>query len=321
MKARLPYLLFFALLGLGLFMVLGVFQGRLTFGNGLGDLYLVMVLALIVLAHGILGLVLHVKGRAHHLVGLSLVFLLPYAYFALKASLWRGSEMPWDGKLFVWHPGDARDNEAGVEWGATVTGASEESTVYYVAKREAFTQFGLGSSRFPTNAEAESHVQLGDGVHQVHSRYTEVQEGDSLHYLFSCKVVWDSAAVQYRVEDLKRSFHHGTNGSDALLPDTTQVQLSYQGWGCPCPQWLTAEGRIEFESQDSDAPERRMDLCQHVVPATPEARKQLADLLAAGHTNIRFEGRYFERDRFLEEEGEFERRSPTLLFHHATPAD
>lgn len=82
----------------------GVMQGGLTFGHGLGDLGMIIIIPLISIAWGI---VVYVKSpyeerkaktvRVLLLIGLLLTLL----YFILYISILRGGENPWDGSIFV----------------------------------------------------------------------------------------------------------------------------------------------------------------------------------------------------------------------------
>lgn len=86
-----------------LLITIGVFAGKLTFGLGLGDL---LMLALLTIITPILGFFVGVyKRNPQKYSDKKMIFVLfilaIITLFALHLSIWRGVEMPWDGKLFI----------------------------------------------------------------------------------------------------------------------------------------------------------------------------------------------------------------------------
>lgn len=85
-----------------LFVTIGVFNSCLTFGLGLGDLGMIMVLIFlnltIVVAYFI------AKRKPTWIKGLTVfkvtTVTLSIIYFTLILTIWRGIEQPWNGNLF-----------------------------------------------------------------------------------------------------------------------------------------------------------------------------------------------------------------------------
>lgn len=87
-----------------LLIILGVLTGKLSFGLGLGDLGILMALIIIVL---IIGVLVGVKKRGQKIVirwnfFVLAIMILTLIYFLLSLTLWRGAEIPWDGRIFIW---------------------------------------------------------------------------------------------------------------------------------------------------------------------------------------------------------------------------
>ncbi len=78
---------------------LGTFYKHIAFGWGLGDLlwYLFMYVAL--LTHAILTIISRNKPVNRHKY-LTIIFLVFTIYICLQATIWRGSEYSWNGKIF-----------------------------------------------------------------------------------------------------------------------------------------------------------------------------------------------------------------------------
>jgi len=83
-------------------VTIGVFNSCLTFGHGLGDLGMILILALLNLT---LVAVYIIAKRNSNLIKILTVFngltaVLAIVYFTLSLTIWRGVELPWNGNLF-----------------------------------------------------------------------------------------------------------------------------------------------------------------------------------------------------------------------------
>jgi hypothetical protein len=85
-----------------LLVTIGVFNSCLTFGHGLGDLG--MLLILIFLNSIVISTYLILKRKPNWLKGLtvfnSVTVFLSIIYFTLSLTILRGAELPWNGNLF-----------------------------------------------------------------------------------------------------------------------------------------------------------------------------------------------------------------------------
>jgi hypothetical protein len=78
---------------------LGTFYKHISFGMGLGDIFGYAGLYLTTLIHFILTIASRKKGATRHLI-LAIVFFVVTIWICLGATLWRGSEYPWNGRVF-----------------------------------------------------------------------------------------------------------------------------------------------------------------------------------------------------------------------------
>ena len=87
-------------LGILIFIcALGTFYKHIAFGWGLGDVFWYMLMYGILLIHSILTIISRNKGENIHKY-LTIIFLLLTIYICLQATIWRGGEYSWNGKIF-----------------------------------------------------------------------------------------------------------------------------------------------------------------------------------------------------------------------------
>ncbi|MFP7658013.1 hypothetical protein [Chryseobacterium proteolyticum] len=79
--------------------LLGTFYKHISFGWGLGDLVGYAILYLTTIIHLIFTLIFRKKSNSFHAI-LTLIFLIQTIIIVLKATIWRGSEYPWNGNVF-----------------------------------------------------------------------------------------------------------------------------------------------------------------------------------------------------------------------------
>jgi hypothetical protein len=77
---------------------LGTFYKHIAFGWGLGDLLWYGIMYLLLIIHLIL--TLRYRNQDNHLKIIAIVFFILIIFICLKATIWRGVEYPWNGKIF-----------------------------------------------------------------------------------------------------------------------------------------------------------------------------------------------------------------------------
>lgn len=85
-----------------LLVIIGVFKSCLTFGHGLGDLGMIMILILLNLSIVVAFVIAKRKPNRIKILTVfnGLTAALSIVYFTLSLTLWRGVELPWNGNLF-----------------------------------------------------------------------------------------------------------------------------------------------------------------------------------------------------------------------------
>ena len=78
---------------------LGTFYKHIAFGWGLGDFFGYILMYGILLTHSISTIISRKKGVNRHKY-LTIIFLLLTIYICLQATIWRGTEYSWNGKIF-----------------------------------------------------------------------------------------------------------------------------------------------------------------------------------------------------------------------------
>ena len=77
---------------------LGTFYNKIAFGWGLGDLIWYGIMYLLLFIHLIL--TLRYRNQDDKLKKIAIVFFILIISICLKATIWRGVEYPWNGKIF-----------------------------------------------------------------------------------------------------------------------------------------------------------------------------------------------------------------------------
>jgi len=76
-----------------------IFSGKVTFGQGLGDLFYLVLLIIMQIFFGYL-FYLNIKGKINFPLVISLLLIIILILFTLKMTIWRGIEYPWNGNVF-----------------------------------------------------------------------------------------------------------------------------------------------------------------------------------------------------------------------------
>jgi len=80
---------------------LGTFYKHIAFGCGLGDLIWYGIMYIFLLTHLIL--TLRYRNQNDKLKIIATLFFTLLVFICLKATIWRGVEYPWNGKIFFGH--------------------------------------------------------------------------------------------------------------------------------------------------------------------------------------------------------------------------
>lgn len=80
-------------------ILLLIFQGKVTFGHGLGDLFYVMFLVIVAFLYIII-IYKNLKKKINPLLIYSIAPIIIIILFTLKMTIYRGIEYPWNGKIF-----------------------------------------------------------------------------------------------------------------------------------------------------------------------------------------------------------------------------
>jgi hypothetical protein len=75
-----------------------IFSGKATFGQGLGDLLYLILLTILQIFFCYL-FYLNIKGRINFPLVISLLLIIIVILFTLKMTIWRGIEYPWNGNI------------------------------------------------------------------------------------------------------------------------------------------------------------------------------------------------------------------------------
>jgi len=75
--------------------------GKLTFGNGLGDLLVIIYIAIVVVIQGVL-IIIYARLKLNNIFSFvtAIIFLSIAMYVTWKFTLGRGIEHSWDGSIF-----------------------------------------------------------------------------------------------------------------------------------------------------------------------------------------------------------------------------
>jgi hypothetical protein len=75
-----------------------IFNGKVTFGQGLGDLFYLILVIILQIFFGYL-FYLNIKGRMNFPLIISLLLIIIVTLFTLKMTIWRGIEYSWNGNI------------------------------------------------------------------------------------------------------------------------------------------------------------------------------------------------------------------------------
>lgn len=75
-----------------------IFIGKLTFGHGIGDIVYLILLVLLLL---VFGYFIYRNEKLNRPIILIVFMLVSVLLIGLKITIWRGSEYPWNGELFL----------------------------------------------------------------------------------------------------------------------------------------------------------------------------------------------------------------------------
>lgn len=202
------------------------------------------------------------------------------------------------------------DSEWNGEWGATVGDCDEICTVYYSAQQEIFKNKELFDRNFPNITERRKHVSKTEKGHRIESWYRVIDGIDTSKNEFSCEVVYDSEKVEYIVKNLRiKNIDY-----KKLENDTVTIELEYYGWGCPCPQWITVNNKIQHESKNKGQKDKNFDLFWNVEPASDTLPNPFDLTDDMENSRFEFTGQFYVDPQFLGDEGE-KGPAKTLLYY------
>ena len=103
MKNNLVKIIYFTNVIYLMGLTLCILYGKLSFGHGLGDLAILIFLFALFIIIGLLIAFKHKLNLNKTIVNniLAIILLIIFIYSILSFSIWRGSEQPWDGSIFV----------------------------------------------------------------------------------------------------------------------------------------------------------------------------------------------------------------------------
>jgi len=81
-----------------LILMFGLFFGHIAFGWGLGDLFWYALIFIALISQLIMTMLF--KNKMKQLRIMTIVFAILTIFICLKATIWRGSEYRWNGKIF-----------------------------------------------------------------------------------------------------------------------------------------------------------------------------------------------------------------------------
>jgi len=84
---------------LGLIILLETFYKHIPFGAGLGDMFWYLIMYAVFTSQVILTYVYRNKSEKQYAI-MTLIYMLILIYICLSATIWRGGEYPWNGKIF-----------------------------------------------------------------------------------------------------------------------------------------------------------------------------------------------------------------------------
>lgn len=201
------------------------------------------------------------------------------------------------------------------EWGATVGDCDEICTIYYTAQQELMKDRKLYDKDFPNKEQRRKHVTKTENGHEIKSWFRIINKTDTMINQFSCEVVYDKEKIGYVIKNLKiKEPNLITNFSKELENDTVVVELEYYGWGCPCPQWITKNNKVIYESKDKGSEDKNLSLFWNVKPANDSLPNPFDLTDDMENLTFEFKGRFYVEPQFLGDEGE-QGPARTLLYY------
>ena len=122
-----------------------------------------------------------------------------------------------------------------------------------------------------------------------------------IFFLSSCTV----ALNKKRTSELNQSRQE--NLVLSLNPDTVTIVLEYVGWGCPCPQWISAENRLlyeEWKKENDSYPEDFFYNIEWGNSSLPDPLDALIKDSTETPWTFEFTGQFYKEPMFLGHEGE-----------------
>ncbi len=100
-----------------------------------------------------------------------------------------------------------------------------------------------------------------------------------------------------------------------LETDTVIVTLEYYGWFCPCPQWITPENKIIYESRNIKTDStKKLNLFWNIKPKNDFVKNPFDLTEAMKNLTFEFKGQFYIEPQFLGDEGE-QGPAKTLLYY------
>lgn len=201
------------------------------------------------------------------------------------------------------------------EWGATVGDCDEQCTVYYSAQKELMKNWDVFDKDFPDKQERRQHITLTKTGYEINSWFRVVSHSDTIINQFSCEVIYEKEKIGYVVKNLKlKEPNLRSIFSKELESDTVTIELEYFGWGCPCPQWVTSDNKLKYESQKVKDTLIDSDLFWNVIPENDTLPNPFDLIDDFNNLTFEFKGRFYKEPQFLGEEGDLN-AARTLLYH------
>ena len=86
---------------IGVLLMFFVLDGRIYFGHGLGDVFYLILLGVLVILQLLLSIWTVIKGKINYAKVIGISYLVIYSLFFYKMTLGRGPEYKWNGEVFI----------------------------------------------------------------------------------------------------------------------------------------------------------------------------------------------------------------------------
>lgn len=80
-------------------MLVLIFSGKIVFGQGMGDLFYLILLIILQIIFGYI-FFLNIKKKVTFPIIMAILLIVCVLLFTLKMTVYRGIEYPWNGSLF-----------------------------------------------------------------------------------------------------------------------------------------------------------------------------------------------------------------------------